>query len=81
MKIDAEKLLDWIVLTDISSYKITKEGDYKPDGDSHFYLKGSLDRFVSNEIIKIFANDMSDDLNERWQYAVADHNNYLKRHK
>ena len=45
---------------------------YKPSGNSHFYLKGSPERFTSMEMIKIFHNQADGELMERWNYAIAD---------
>jgi len=72
-------LLDWLVSLDISFYIATKESDYDPGCNSHFYLKGSPERFSSEEIIKIYNNKMNNTLNKRWLSAIADYNNYNKR--
>ena len=69
-----ENFLDWLVELDIQFYKTEKTPDYTPSGVSHFYLKRSPERFTSKEMIDIFNNKMSDDLNERWRNAVADRN-------
>ena len=73
-------MLDWMVGLNISFYKTTIEPDYDPKCKSHFYLKGSLERFSSAELIKIFTNKMCDKLSERWNYAVEDNADFNKRH-
>tara|TARA_R110000803_G_scaffold194018_1_gene257020 strand:- start:23 stop:268 length:246 start_codon:yes stop_codon:yes gene_type:complete len=78
-KEDTEKFLDWLVELDISYYKTTKEPDYIPSGNSHFYLKGSQERFTSKEMIDVFTNKASDEINENWQYAIAENNQWKKR--
>ena len=75
-----EKLLDWLVKLEIASYVPTKEGDYDPKCNSHFYLKGSPERFTSKDIINIFNNTANDEINEKWQYAIADNVEFNKRH-
>lgn len=77
---NTEKLLDWLVELDISHYKTTREADYTPSGKSHFYLKGSQERFTSKEIIDIFNNNASDKTNENWQYSIAENIEWQKRH-
>lgn len=69
---DVEKLLDWLVSLDVGHYKTEKSFDYTPSGESHFYLKGSPERFSSMEMIKIFHNQADNELTERWNYAVSD---------
>lgn len=76
---DTEKFLDWLVELDIAYYKTTIEPDYTPRGKSHFYLKGSQERFTSADMISIFSNKASDTVNENWQYAVAEHASWKKR--
>jgi len=75
------KLLDWIGAMDFAHYKTKESPDYKPSGPTHFYLKGSPERFTSKELIKIFTNKMGKTLNERWQYALANHVKWQKRQK
>lgn len=67
-----EKLLDWLVGLDIQHYKTESLPNYKPNGNSHFYLKYSPERFTSLEIIKIFNNQADNELMERWNYAIID---------
>lgn len=67
-------MLDWLVLLDIQHYKTEEYPDYKPNGPSHFYLKRSLERFTSEELVKIYTNKMDDALSERWNWAVAQSN-------
>ncbi len=67
-----EKMLDWLVELDIQHYKTESFPDYKPSGNSHFYMKGSPERFTSMEMIKIFHNQADGELMERWNYAIAD---------
>ena len=86
-KEDTEKFLDWLVELDISYYKTAKDfliesgydEDYIPSGNSHFYLKGSQERFTSKEMIDVFTNKASDKINENWQYAIAENNQWKKR--
>jgi len=75
------RLLDWIGAMDFAHYKTEETPDYKPSGPTHFYLKGSPDRFTSKELIKIFTNKMGKSLNERWQYALAHHIDWQTRQK
>lgn len=70
-KENLEKMLDWLVELDIQHYKTESFPDYKPSGNSHFYLKGSPERFTSMEMIKIFHNQADGELMERWNYAIA----------
>ncbi len=67
-----EKILDWIVAMDFQHYKTESFSDYTPSGSSHWYLKGSPERFTSDEIIKIHNNDMDNELNQRWNWALTD---------
>jgi hypothetical protein len=76
---EAENLIDWLVKLDIAFYVTTKEVDYDPKCKSHLYLRGSPERFSGADIISIFENKATDEINENWQYAIADHNAYLKR--
>lgn len=69
---DVEGFLDWLVALDIQHYKTETFPDYTPTGASHFYLKGSPERFTSKEMISIWTNRASKEVNERWQYAVTD---------
>lgn len=73
-----EKMLDWLVDLDIQHYKTEPFVDYKPTGNSHFYLKGSPERFTSVQMIKIFHNQADDELNQRWNYAITDVVRYKK---
>lgn len=77
---NTEKFLDWLVELDIAFYKTTVEPDYTPSGKSHFYLKGSQERFTSKEMIEIFNNRATDEVNENWQYAIAENISYKIRH-
>lgn len=77
--IDTEKFLDWLVELDISHYKTTAVPDYTPSGASHFYLKGSQERFTSKQMIEIFHNTADDITNENWQYAIAENIVWVKR--
>lgn len=70
---NTERILDWLVSMDMQSYKTEQFPDYKPKGVSHFYLKGSPERFTSKEIIKIFNNNAGNDLHLRWLDAVSDY--------
>ena len=76
--INTEKFLDWLVELNIAFYQTKADKDYKPSGKSHFYLKGSPERFTSREMINIFTNKAGKKLNERWNYAVADHSDWAK---
>jgi hypothetical protein len=71
--------LDWLVELDISFYKTTKEIDYVPTGKSHFYLKGSQERFTSEDMINIFNNNADNDININWQLAIAEHIQHTKK--
>ncbi len=70
--VELEELLDWLVELNIQFYKTESFVDYVPDGNSHFYFKGSLERFTTIEMIRIFRNQMDGNLNLRWRNAVAD---------
>jgi hypothetical protein len=76
---EAENLIDWLVKLDIAFYVTTKEVDYDPKCKSQLYLRGSPERFSGADIISIFENKATDEIDENWQYAIADHNAYLKR--
>lgn len=65
-------LLDWIVAMDFAHYKTEASTEYTPSGPSHWYIKGSPERFSSKELIKIFNGNMSKDLRQRWNCAIAD---------
>lgn len=67
-----EKMLDWLVELDVQHYATESLPDYKPSGNSHFYLKGSPERFTSMEMINIFYNHADSKLQKRWNHAVAD---------
>lgn len=67
-----EEFLDWIVAMDFAHYETEEFGDYKPTGPSHWYLKGSPERFTSKELIDIYNNTMSESLRERWLWAIPD---------
>jgi hypothetical protein len=67
-----ETLLDWIVAMDFQHYKTEEFPDYKPNGPSHWYVKGSPERFTSIELVNIYNNKMDDELNERWNWALVD---------
>ena len=71
-----ENLLDWLVSLDICHYKTEETKNYKPTEKSHFYLKGSCERFSSEELIKIFNNEVDDELFERWFDALIYHNEW-----
>lgn len=72
--------LDWIVAMGFAAYKTQEFPDYKPSGPSHWYLKGSLERFTSAELIKIYSNKMSNPLARRWKNALICNGIYKKRH-
>lgn len=75
MEIDIEKFLDWLVKLDVSHYKEKKESglsNYTLTGKSHFYLKGSQERFTSEDMINIYSNTASDETNENWQNAITE---------
>ena len=75
-----ENLLDWLVSMDFAYYQPTKTPDYDPKCNSHFYLKGSPERFSSAEIVKIFGNEMNHELHERWLEAIIDNIEFNKHH-
>lgn len=85
------KLLDWISKLDFQHYKTEKSYSYIPSGKSHFYLKGSQERFTSKEIKKIydnthddelilFYNTYEDELMERWKDSVAENKDWRKKY-
>lgn len=81
MEIDIEKFLDWLVKLDISHHKEMKESgfsNYQPTGKSHFYLKGSQERFTSKEMIEIYSNTASDETNENWQNGITENMTWQK---
>jgi len=76
---NVEKFLDWLVELDVSHYKTDASPFYTPSGNSHFYLKGSSERFTSKDMIEIFTNCASDETNENWQNAIASNIAWQKR--
>ncbi len=58
--------LDWIVAMDFQHY-VTDE----KNTPSHWYLKRSLERFTSAELLTIYNGEMSDELRGRWNWALA----------
>ena len=48
-----ETMLDWIVAMDLQHYPTESTPDYTPSGPSHWYIKGSPERFTSEELISI----------------------------
>lgn len=58
--------LDWIVAMDFQHY-VTDEKNMP----SHWYLKRSLERFTSAELLTIYNGEMSDELRGRWNWALA----------
>ncbi len=69
------ELLDWIVAMDFQHYKTEEFSDYKPSGPSHWYIKGSPERFTSEELLKIYNGVMDDELRERWNWSLTDKKN------
>ena len=69
-----EEMLDWLVELDIQHYKTESFPDYLPNGKSHFYLKRSMERFTSYEMMKIFNNEADNDLNKKWNRAISQAN-------
>jgi hypothetical protein len=67
-----ESMLDWIVAMDFQHYKTETFPDYTPSGPSHWYLKGSPERFTSSELINIYNNNMDEELSEKWNWALTD---------
>ncbi len=65
-------MLDWIVAMNFQHYKTEEFPDYKPSGKSHWYLKGSPERFTSEELSTIYHGGMTAELRERWNWALAD---------
>lgn len=65
-----ENILDWIVEMDFQHYKTEESSNYKPTGLSHWYIKGSPERFTSNELIDIYIGEMDKELEERWNSAL-----------
>lgn len=74
-----EKMLDWLVELNIQHYKTETFRDYTPSGASHFYLKGSPERFTSMEMINIFHNQADNELMQRWNYAISDAMNFKNK--
>ena len=66
-----EDILDWVVAMDLGHYVTEEFPDYKPSGPSHWYIKGSLERFTSKELIMICNGEMDKDLRERWNWALT----------
>lgn len=66
-----ENILDWIVEMDFQHYKTEETPNYKPSGPSHWYLKGSPERFTSGELIDIYIGEMDEELEERWNSALS----------
>ena len=75
-----EEFLDWLVSLDIQHYQTESFPDYTPTGKSHFYLKGSPERFTSKEMLSIWENKATNEVLSRWQYSFADHVRYNKKH-
>jgi len=69
MEID---FLDWIVSLDLQHYVTQSFPDYTPSGSSHWYMKGSPERFSSEELVKIYNNTADNELNKRWLWAIKD---------
>jgi hypothetical protein len=76
-----ENILDWLVSLDICHYKTEETKNYKPTEKSHFYLKGSSERFSSEELIKIFNNEADDKLFDRWFDSIIHHNEWKNKQK
>jgi hypothetical protein len=53
-----KNVLDWIVAMDFAHYKTEEFPYYKPSGPSHWYIKGSPERFTSEELIQIYKCEM-----------------------
>lgn len=68
-----EEFLDWLVSLNIQHYSTESLPHYTSTGKSHFYLKGSPERFTSKEMLMIWENKSSDELSSRWQSSIADH--------
>ena len=66
--------LDWIVAMDLQHYKTEKSPDYTPVGASHWYIKGSPERFTSGELLQIYEGNLDDELRGRWNWALTDKN-------
>ena len=60
--------LDWIVAMDFQHYVTTDDSK----DVSHWYLKRSLQRFTSEELLTIYNGEMSDELRGRWNWSLAD---------
>jgi len=74
------EFMDWFATLDIAFYKTEKFADYTPSGASHFYLKGSQERFTSEEIIDIWMNEENAATHANWLYAISEHASYCKKH-
>lgn len=66
------EFLDWIVECNFQFYKTKTIPELKSEDKSHWYLKGSPERFSSEELIKIWNGTASAGLKERWNWAKAD---------
>jgi hypothetical protein len=66
------EFLDWIVAMDFGHYMTEETTDYIPSGPSHWYIKGAPERFTSIELIDIYNGKMSNELRERWNWALTD---------
>jgi hypothetical protein len=64
--------LDWIVRLDLQHYVTESFPDYTPSGASHWYIKGSPERFSSEELVKIYNNTTDNKLSKRWLWAITD---------
>jgi hypothetical protein len=67
-----EIMLDWIVAMDLQHYQTQLTPDYTPSGPSHWYVKGAPERFTSAELISIYQGKMSEEVRDRWNWALTD---------
>ena len=74
-----EKFVQWYASFNLFSYKTESFPDYKPEGNYHFYLLGSPERFTEIELISIYSNDADDVLMDRWHDAIADNIQHSKK--
>jgi hypothetical protein len=73
------EFLDWLVSLNISFYKNTPSFGYETTGNSHFYLSGSQERFTSKEMLDLWNNTATEEVNKNWQYAIAENIEFVKK--
>jgi hypothetical protein len=61
------EFLDWIVEMDLDHYSSGEDESF----GSFWYLKRSLDRFSSQDLMEIYTGTSDKNLRDRWNWAVA----------